>query len=279
METLISLQLHAYQLSKVVAQFSEQKNSSECTWFLAAEWLHLASSIQSVKVVTEQFDDTLMYCGPAIEYENQKSKTLEKIVKELSIFNFLWGAFETIGKNINPPKVPNTLKKRRNLIDDCLFFLKNNYPLIPAPDAYNDLLQQLEVILEKDPQYTHLQFDCMIDESYCDNAGKGLALIRLIRNDFAHGSHSFPEPDDWAWGNEFNTNDYMNKIHVSSRLLLLTIQMLLISFFKDEPFSVVEWDSLEEEYVNVIEKLYHLHIITYSSVSFGLFYSTTAEQD
>lgn len=268
---LLSLQLHAYQLSKVINQFSEQDNGLETTWYLAAEWLHLASSIRSVNVVTEQFDDSIMYCGPAIEYEEQKSKTLEKIVREVSIFNFLWNAFETVGKNINPPKIPNTLKKRRSLIDDCLFFLKNNYPLIPAPDVYNELLQQLENFLEKDPQYAHVQFEKILDDSYCDNSGKGLALIRMIRNDFAHGSHSFPDPNDWSWNNEFTTSDYIKKIHVSSRLLLLTIQMLLISFFKDKPFSILEWGT-SEEYVNVIEKIYQVHLTTNEPVNFGLFY-------
>lgn len=273
METLLSLQEHAYQLSKVIAQFSEQKNASETKWYLASEWLHLGSSINAVNIVTEQFDDSIMFCGPAIEYENQKSKTLEKVVRELSIFNFLWGAFEAIGKTINPPKVPNTLKKRRSLSDDCLFFLKNNYPFIPAPNAYNDFLQQLENLLEKDPQYVHVQFDKMIDDSYCDNAGKGLALIRMIRNDFAHGAHSFPEPDDWSWNNEFTSSDYIKKIHVSSRLLLLTIQMLLISFFKDKPFYLLEWGT-SEEYVNVIDKLFNLHLIAASPTNFGLFYSS-----
>jgi len=80
------------------------------------------------------------------------------------------------------------LKKRRTLTDDCLYFLKNNYPLIPAPNAYNVLLQQLENLLERDPQYSHVKLDKMIDDTYCDNADKGLALIRIIRNDFAHGS-------------------------------------------------------------------------------------------
>lgn len=276
MDTLLSLQEHAYQLSKVIVQFSEQKNATETKWSVASEWLHLGSSIRAINVVTEQFDNSIAFCGPSIEYENQKSKTLEKIVRDLSVFNFFWGAFETIGKNINPPKVPNELKKRRNLVDDCLLFLKNNYPLIPTPDAYSDLLQQLQNLLEKDPQYAHIQLDKMIDNAYCDNAGKGLALIRLIRNDFAHGSNSFPEPDDWAWDNEFTSSDYIQKIYVSSRLLLLTIQMLLIAFLKDEPFSILEFGT-SEEYVNVIEKLYHLHLITCSSVNFGLFYTTTTE--
>lgn len=276
MKNLLSLQEHAYKLSKVIAQIPEHTSKVSLQWSLAGEWLHLGSSIDSINVITEKFDDTIMYCSPAIEYENEKSKTLGCIIKELSIFNFYWGAFETVGKIIDPPKVPNTLKKRRTLIDDSLYYLKNNYPLIHAPNTYNKLLHCLECILSKDPQYLHINFETALDYSYFDNTGKGLALIRMIRNDFAHGSHSFPEPDDWNLYGNFKSSDYLKKIHISSRLLLLTIQMLLISFFKDKQFSILEW-GISDNYVNVIENIFTLHLTNPPTQNYGLFYSIQKE--
>lgn len=53
MDTLFSLQEHAYRLSKVIAQFSEQKNDSKNKWHLASEWLHLGLSIRAINIVTE----------------------------------------------------------------------------------------------------------------------------------------------------------------------------------------------------------------------------------
>jgi hypothetical protein len=49
--------------------------------------------------------------------------------------------------------------------------------------------------------------------------------------------------------------------------------MLLISFFKDKPFEVLEWGT-SEDYINVIDKLFCLHFLTVSPPNFGLFYSS-----
>ena len=148
MNELFHLQEHAYHLCKVTNQLGNPQNDN---WSLASDWLHLGSSIESINVITESYDDNIMYCGPSIEYENAKSKVLEKFTKELSVFNFFWGAFETIVKIIDPPKVPNNLKKRRNSIDDCVFFLKNEYPIIKSPKKYNEeqSMQKLRIQLSK----------------------------------------------------------------------------------------------------------------------------------
>lgn len=271
MENILLLQEHAYHLSKIINQLNEIQSADTTKWSLASDWLDLGSSIRSISIVTEGYDNTIMYCGPAIEYENEKSKTLEQFTKALSIFNFFWGALETIAKIINPPKLPKTLKKKRTIIDDCVYFLKNNYPIITSPEKYNELLDSLIEIITKDPQHSNVNFDKIFDIKYLDNTGKALALIRIIRNDFAHGTHAFPEPDDWSWNNHFKSSDYTKKINTSSRLILLTIQMLLISYFKDESIEIVKWGT-NDTYVDLIEQLYGLHSITPSKCNFGLFY-------
>jgi len=119
MEKILLLQEHAYHISKIINQLNETQNNSVYKWSLASDWLHLGSAIKSISIVTEAYDDTIMFCGPTIEYEKEKSKTLEQFAKELSIFTFFWGALETIAKIINPPKVPNIVKKKRTVIDDC----------------------------------------------------------------------------------------------------------------------------------------------------------------
>jgi len=111
----------------------------------------------------------------------------------------------------------------------------------------------------------------LFDDSYLDNTGKALAMIRIIRNDFAHGSYSFPEPDDWSSSKCLKSSSHVKKVNISSRLILLTIQMLLISFFKDERFSVLKWGT-SDSYVDIIEELYTVHLIDEEYCNFGLFY-------
>lgn len=266
MNKLLELQEHAYNLSKTINQLGNSQNDA---WLLASDWLHLGSSIDSIQVITESYDDTIMFCGPAIEYENEKSKVLEKFTRELTIFNFFWGALETILKIIDPPKVPNELKKRRNIIDDCVYFLKENYPIINLPESYCRTLRILKRIVSKDQQYKDLNINQLLNNSYSDYSGQALLIIRLIRNDFAHGSYSFPEPDDWSYNN-FTASDSIKKINLSSRLILITIQMCLISLFKERDIDIVEWRT--GNYVNLIEKVYTLHLKNSSKINFGLFY-------
>ncbi len=68
-------------------------------------------------------------------------------------------------------------------------------------------------------------------------SGLGLHLIRLIRNDFAHGSACIPLPEEWGPGDEKEILTAQERLHLdlmdtSSRLLLLTQQMLLMIFLK-----------------------------------------------
>lgn len=256
MQTSLTIQKHAYKLSKILLQMPHK---NEEKFHLASEWLNLASSINTVSIITEQYDDSLFMCGPALEYENEKSKTLEKVVRELSIFNFIWGAFESVSKAIEPPNI--NIKKRRTIIDDVMFYLKNNFTNEKVIPEYSHKLNILEFLIKKDTQYIkNIDLEKIYDNRFMNDAGKALALIRIIRNDFAHGSHSFPEPDDWNMFSNFNENDYITRIVISSKLMLLTIQMILIVCFKDNIFSIIEYQDYEEYEINIIEKLLSIHI-------------------
>ena len=70
-------------------------------------------------------------------------------------------------------------------------------------------------------------------------SGLGLHIIRMIRNDFAHGSSEMPRPEDWSSGDKNETLTPREEIHLSiidtcSRLLLLTQQMIMWASMKNE---------------------------------------------
>ncbi len=271
---LLSINEHADGFSKVLSQLSYQNPQ----WILASEWIELAASIKNVNIITASFDDTLHYCGTALHYEDKRSETLQKFVYEISIFNFIWNGLEVISKIINPPKIPNNLKKRRNIIDDAIFFLKNNFPYIPELPKYTCLLKELEKIIQKDSTYQDINFKELYNKKISDNSGKALSLIKLIRNDFAHGSSSLPIPQDWNMGSSISEKDAIKKIRLSSHLLLLTQQMLLISFYKDESCFVHIDMAHSDETANIITILYSLHIV-FDHNNLGLFYYQNRDND
>ncbi len=265
MKKLLCLEKHCYFLSKILIELSNHNNPN-CQWTSAHNWIHLASSIQSINIVTEQFNEGIMYCGTAMERENAYSKTLEPFVKCLTIFNFTWNGLEVISKIIDPPKIPNTLKKRRNTIDDLIFFLKNNYPNISLPQQYNELLSELMKILNKDSS-SNIDLKHIDEGQYLNHVGKALAIIKLIRNDFAHGSTSLPEPDEYTGAVFRDSNDtltetdYLRKVCISTSLLLLSIQMILISHYKENSFEILNHaNTHEEDYQDLIEMLFSVHL-------------------
>jgi len=265
MKKLLCLEKHCYFLSKILIELSNHNNPN-CQWTSAHNWLHLASSIQSINIVTEQFNENIMYCGTAIERENAYSKTLEPFVKCLTIFNFIWNGLEVISKIIDPPKIPNTLKKRRNTIDDLIFFLKNNYTEDILPQHYNELLNKLTQLLNKDPS-SNINFKHIDESQHMNHTGKALAIIKLIRNDFAHGSTSLPEPDEYTGAifrdhkDIFTETDYLRKVCISTRLLLLSIQMILISKYKENSFEILNHaNTHEEDYQDLLKMLFSIHI-------------------
>lgn len=239
---MVDLQKHSYRLAQMLKELSlcvfAGLDCEEHYFMIAGDWLELASGIETLQLITARFDDSLMYCGNARDYEDKRSLLLSEVATRLSIFNFIWGGLESVVKVINPDPIPNCIKKRRNSIDDTIYYLKNNYDPNPRLQAYDDGLCKLHMLMSQVDQYRKW-LPAFGLQPFLSSSGLGLHIIRLIRNDFAHGSASLPMPDDWGPGEMKETitsqeKQYLDIIDTSSRLLLLTQQMLLMVYLKDK---------------------------------------------
>lgn len=69
---------------------------------------------------------------------------------------------------------------------------------------------------------------------YADINGLGLDIVRRSRNALAHGSAIMPIPDDWGEGKTrlSVTEQYHLAFNTSTRIILLTIQMLLFAYLQ-----------------------------------------------
>jgi len=84
----------------------------------------------------------------------------------------------------------------------------------------------------------------------------GLKAVYQIRNSFAHGTLKISEPDGWS---DVKPHD-IGIINTSSRILLMSIQMLLLSRTKNLKFKVSQLHESEEFGISAAKYLPKLHL-------------------
>jgi hypothetical protein len=251
---LVELSRHCHNIVRFFVfdnPYSENQVSS---------WFQLASGIKEVSYKSDMYDDLVQWCGPAIEYENEKSKFHSRLIKELAIFSFIWGGFEAYLDTIELPKCP----KYPGKINSVNFLLKerfeNNFSSLKY---YPSVVKFLTKLILKNPWY--LKGNNMLTINNCDSSKiNGLRIVYQIRNSFAHGAFRINEPPDWNIIKPFD----IPIIAASSRIVLFTIQMLILVTHENLNFQISEIHRVPEEEggidaLNFIQKM-HLQKFRYS---------------
>lgn len=269
----LTIREHCHRLAQVIFDIelrkpvvTEQITGEKPTWSLAADWLGMASSVNRISIVTGYYDASLMYCGGAMKYEDERSRLMSHLVYQLAIFNFVWGGFETISKLIDLPRVPKNIKPRSSWVDSTIYFLKNEYEPQKTVAFYDETVADLREMLRSIPFYDHTS-DCFSLSPLQGVSGIGISAVRRLRNSFAHGSWKLPLPGREGLARPLDAI----LVEMSTRCVLYTIQMLLLAHLKGHYFDVElidyhEWgwwgeDVWEEiEYENVDRLLRSLHI-------------------
>lgn len=228
-ETTPDVQAQCAALSKALAEvyFYEEgdyvRGGERCSYQDAANWLELAAGVCRVEVLTARFDDCLMYCGTVMDYEDARSELMSMIATQLAIFQFAWGAFETVAKIADPPVIPVNLRfqGKNGTVDRIIYLLKE---VTPAA-AYLETVEQLK--RELPPKNPFPGFGKTAVPAYMGLSGFGINLVRRVRNKFAHGASRFPEPANTKDGWSGTKSPWPNFIALNTRLVLFTIQMLL----------------------------------------------------
>ena len=222
---LIDIQGHCFRLSELLIELGPHAFKS------AIDWLTIASGVESVQVRTAKYDQSVLYCRGAFEYEKKRSELLSHLATELTIFNFVWGSFESVTKAFSLPSLPKRLKKGDgSVVDRTIWFLKQHYGSEPSLAFYNDYLCNLCEYIGCNEYYNKYQKEFKF-QNFVDLPGLGLHIVRKIRNDLAHGSAVMPQPDDWG---EKSTkllpseHRHLYLVQTCTRILLFTIQMFLL---------------------------------------------------
>ena len=215
---LIDLQEHCFKLLDLLGQLHPE------AFLKTIDWLDIAAGVESVKVTTAKHDDTVAYCGTAMAYEDKRSELLSILATRLTIFNFVWGSFESVAKTLLGNKKRGIVKKTTN-------FLKQNYSPRPTIAFYEENLSALHRFIHSNGSY-EVGCDDFKLTKFVDRTGMGLHVVREIRNDLAHGSADLPRPDRWDRGDTnllSSERRHLDLIDTCTRIILLTVQMLLFT--------------------------------------------------
>jgi hypothetical protein len=211
MWNISSLNKHAWKIACILESIF--MNDLDEKWEHIRSWLHMGSAVIDVKLDTARYDSSIVFCSTAADYANESSVYLSNLSRELTTFSFIWGAFEAIVEIL----IPTATWEKYGKVNSACYFLKQKYREQPL-DGYKFLLKKLISI------YGHV--DCK--KSFLNLVGQGIYIVYRIRNKFAHGSLSFGYHSE-----EYKSPEYtdVNLINLSSRIVLLTIQMMLIANF------------------------------------------------
>lgn len=198
-------------------------------WENVAEWLNLAVALKKFEI--HIIDDSFGFCSYADEYTMVREKLLNEFVYEMSRFNFVWGGLESCLNIIKPPNHPD--KSKRGKISNACYFLKQYYSTVPP-------ISFLSVGIVS---FRRASSECIGYESVEKRfkraneigwPGIGLFTVYELRNLFAHGSLTFPEPDM----DRQPKNEYQIMVVHATRVVLLSIQMLLLAYFKHSDLEI-----------------------------------------
>lgn len=240
------LSKHCSDLSKLISGYEE-----EIDWPNQYEWLNVASGIKRVEFDVLRFNSCFGYCKNADEWDENREKLLESYITELTRFTYIWGALESLINDIGPPPAPE-----RGKINSICFYLRNELGLTDSINPYSKLVNRLYDTLRLS-EFNSKVLKKIKKPDYISENGIGLFVVYKIRNLFAHGSLQFPQPDE----ENRPISDYPTLIMLSSRIVLLSMQMIWLCFYKNLNLkSAIHWEAdFDGEYgIESILKKIHL---------------------
>lgn len=225
---LKDIKQHCNDLSNFFYYLSIEERSRD--WEAVGEWLEIASGIEHIKFDLSKYDKNIGWCGHADLYADKRDLLFQLFVTEIGFFNFLWGSLEALIDIIDPPHVPQF----RGKINNSCNYIKNYFP--NKMPCYLEILSDLLNCIQSIPMYSKLSAEFKL-RPFVNINGVALFVIYKIRNRLAHGALHFPELVDY----EDNVENYeeVKLIRLCSRLVLLSIQMLVASYYNDKDFLLI----------------------------------------
>jgi hypothetical protein len=236
------LQLHAYNLAK--AMISSENQIFE--YVNAHDWLLLSAGINRIEFDIAKYDDCSEYCETAEEYQDGKVDLSAEFLKNLTVFQFILEALESLLTELKLTDVPQ-LPDNNARVDGLCCYIKHNEKEQYRKLGYERVLDEFKAVAKKHLDYPQFRSDLEL-RKHVSFYGQGLYIIYRVRNRFAHWGTRVSE----VFSHDNSTNCELNLVALSSRILLLTIQMFILAYHADSGLYVDCWWT--EEFGEAMDK-------------------------
>lgn len=237
-------------------------------WINISQWLQLSASLNKIEIDTTKYEDTFNLPDTVLNYEEKREKVLSIFTKQIASFQFAWCALEGIADKIISKEEKIKYYGKINAVS---IYLSRNYQCkeLEFYRLYTDKLYNLLNCIEYYKKnilyikkYGNNEYKYEIRNrneliGTVNNKGIALEIVYKIRNRFAHGAMRVP-----IIPIEYEEQDYdkimINIFDISHKLLLMTIQMVLITINKNVEFdgSLIDKDNENK----LFDILLNLHI-------------------
>ena len=222
----ISEREHIARLYRIIARDIEDCDAkflgaSETDWDTVLTPLHVASSIESLSANTSYVDDThaLDYCSTVADFEDAHSELMSQYIKELTVFAWVWLAFEKIIDAL-------CTVHRGGRTERAIAFIRAEVGAIRLPGLKN--IEQR--ICELAPTTVH---EKAIKAAKSEPSFLFVHLCREARNHILHGDTAIPNPQDMEDCIESERDSHVIFVCGLTQLVLFAIQTLLFAAFQD----------------------------------------------
>lgn len=212
------LSRHCARLSRLL------EDDDQYLWHRVVEWLDVASCIKGMEVDLLQHTPGIEMCSGAFHYSSSREVLLAEFIKELSIFALVWGALESAVEIKTFGILRNQKGGKISAVSEYLNSVYSNRALLPG---YLEELGKFGIAAGKCYGYDRIRRKLSLSRPGTDAACLAIDAVYSLRNEFAHGDLTFPEPDE---DNEPIASN-SNVVAHATRLVLLTIQMLALSLY------------------------------------------------
>lgn len=223
-------------------------------WDAVLYGLQMAASISDVEADTGYVEHPQVFalCEPSIDYEHGHSEMASKYVAGLSVFSFLWVAYEAMVACTATGELRELLKGRLG---------ERGRRLLEARPALGPRLEGMVEIV-RNAGHICLRGGLM-EERVEDAYGKyrpapvfAAELAREFRNHLFHGEDAVPDHPDWAYGaDEALSQARLARFYAVGQVLLVLIQGLAVVQLEAQGGAWVDEDGED-----AVQTLLRLHI-------------------
>lgn len=249
---MLELNQHCFDLSRLFYEldycYGGPLVKKKQSWEPVANYLSIAASIYKIEFYFDYLYDSCWGC-PEPDYEAIDIE-YSKVVLEITFFMFIWASIESVIDIIIPIKdqKEGKIKAACRFIrgesdqNDPLHFYQELVNLLKAKSLANETFSPFFVNLDKNEFY--------------QTPGEALELIYKIRNSFAHGFLKFPI-NSMA---EEVESDVSEIISICSKLVLLSMQLILLAYFKEINLHLDLLHNYEED-IEITTYLKRIHYV------------------